>query len=186
MIEHEVAKAYSQALYELAVEEDKVVEYLEKLAEFKDIINDSQELRDFLFNPRIKTEDKKKLLNKIFGGDLPQLLYNFLFLLFDKRREDFFEAIFKEYRKMVNKRKNIMEIEVISAIPLPGEYRNKLKSKLKDLLAYEIILKMREDPDIMGGLILKADDYIIDGSIKNRLSLLTEKIKNIPVSKLGV
>ncbi len=186
MMQYEVAKKYGQALFSLAAEEKNVVSFYEKLAEFWDVINKNEELKDILFHPRVKPEDKKKILQKVFGKELPQTIYNFLFLLIDKRREYFFASILKRYKEMLNEKENIMEIKVISAIPLQEEYRNKLKGKLNDILDYKIILKAEQDPEIIGGLILKAGDYIIDGSIKNKLNSLTEKIKSIPVSKLGV
>jgi len=186
MMQYEVAKKYSQALFELAVEEGKVVYFNKKLAEFWNIIDKNEELKDILYHPRVKPKDKKKILKKVFGEELPQTLYNFLFLLIDKRREHFFASILKKYKEMVNEDENIIEIEVISAIPLQEEYREKLKNKLNDLLDYEIILRTKEDPEIIGGLILRVGDYIIDGSIENELNSINEKIMSIPVSKLGV
>lgn len=186
MIQYQIARKYSQALFSLASEQDKIVPFRDQINEVWNVINNHEDLHDAFFHPRILPADKKKIITRIFGEEMPDTILNFLYLLIDKRREYYLGAIINKFKEMVNEAENIIEVEVISAIPLSDKLKKKLQEKLAGLIDCEIIFTHREEPEIIGGLILKIGDYIIDGSIKNRINALNDKIREIPVSKLGV
>ena len=186
MIQNQIAKKYSQALFSLAEENNEFVKFKEELNEINEAISEHDELRNVFFHPRIEIKEKKKILEKIFSEKFSKDILNFLNLLIDKRRIFYIEAIIEQFNNLVNKREDILEVEVVSAIELEEKLQNKLEGKLEDELNYEVILKNVVDPEILGGLILKIGDKIIDGSIQNELNTLKDKIEKIPVSKLGV
>jgi F-type H+-transporting ATPase subunit delta len=187
MIQNEVAKKYSQALFELGKETDQLIGFKDELAVVVEAIQKDKNLQRIIFHPRVLADDKKEILKNIFKDILSENVFNFLYLLIDKRRENHLELIYRDFVALVNKEENILEVEVISAIPLSRSLKNKLNERLKKNLTNEqIIIKEKIDPDIIGGLVIKVGDYVIDGSIRHSLNSLKEKIMQIPVSELGV
>ena len=186
MIQNEIAKKYSQAIFSLAKEENNLIEYREDLNEVWELINDTKDLKNALFHPRIMPEDKKSILKRVFAEEIYERIFNFLNLLVDKRRFVYIESIVNEFNQLVNKEEDILEVEVTSAIELDEKLKNKLRDKLEQQLDYKIILRHKVDSDIIGGIVLQIGDKIIDGSIQNELYSLRENLEQIPVSKLGV
>ncbi|MFW5856182.1 MAG: F0F1 ATP synthase subunit delta [Bacillota bacterium] len=186
MMQNQVAKKYSQALFNLAEEEGQLLDSLEEINQVWQVFTENDELRDVIFHPRILPGDKKNILKKIFAKELSAHVFNFLKLLVDHRRIFFLKSIVKEYNRLVNQQENILEVKVTSAIELDKDLKDNIRKKLEKELDYKIILEDKVDPDIIGGLILKIGDHIIDGSIQHELNSLHERIKQIPVSKLGV
>ena len=183
---NEVASKYSQALFELGKEHDNLLELKENLTEFWQLAQDNQDLNELLFHQRIMPEDKKRALEKIFVDELNDDILHFLFILIDKRREFFLESILKEFNSLVDDAESILHVEVISAVELESSMLNKLKDKLDSLLDYNIQIENKVDEEIIAGIVLKIEDYIIDGSLRNELNSLKDKLQTIPVSKLGV
>jgi len=96
------------------------------------------------------------------------------------------ESIIKEFNTLVDDAESILHVEVTSAVELNESILAKLKEKLDSLLDYNIQIKNKVDEEIIAGIVLKIEDYIIDGSLLYELNSLKQKIKSIPVSKLGV
>lgn len=186
MIQNEIAKKYSKALFSLAEEKDKFIKFKKDLNSIKEAFTEHKEFKNVLFHPRIKIEEKKRIFDRIFEEEISQEIYNFIQLLIDKRRIFYIKAIINQFNDLVNDREKILEIEVVSAIELEEDMKDRLKDKLEKGMEYEIILNNTVDPEILGGLVLKIGDKIIDGSIQHELNTISEKIEKIPVSKLGV
>jgi len=186
MIQNEIAKKYSKALFSLAEEKDKFIKFNDDLNLVKESFTEHKELKNVLFHPRIKIEEKKKIFNRVFAEEISEEIHNFIQLLIDKRRIFFIKAIINQFNNLVNDREKILEIEVVSAIELEEDMKDRLKEKIEKEMDYEVILNNTVDPEILGGLVLKIGDKIIDGSIQHKLNTLSEKIEKIPVSKLGV
>ncbi|RCW60924.1 MULTISPECIES: ATP synthase F1 subunit delta [Halanaerobium] len=183
---NEVASKYSRALFELGKDHDNLLNLKSDLDEFWQLVLENEDLNELLFHQRIMPEDKKRTLDKIFADELNQDILNFLFILIDKRREFFLESIIKEFNSLVDDAESILHVEVTSAVELKSSILDKLKAKLDSLLDYNIQIENKVDEEIIAGIVLKIEDYIIDGSLRNELSSLKQKLKAIPVSKLGV
>jgi F-type H+-transporting ATPase subunit delta len=183
---NEVASKYSRALFGLGKEHDNLLELKENLNEFWQLVLENEDLNELLFHQRIMPKDKKNTLNQIFAEQMEEDILHFLFILIDKRREFFLESIIKEFNALVDDAESILHVEVTSAVELNDSILDKLKEKLDSLLDYNIQIKNNVDEEIIAGIVLKIEDYIIDGSLRNGLSLLQQKLKAIPVSKLGV
>ncbi|MEJ6951274.1 ATP synthase F1 subunit delta [Natronospora cellulosivora (SeqCode)] len=187
MIENEIAKKYSVALFDLGKENSSLIQYRDELESFVKTLNDNTDLKKFLSHPRVRVEDKKKTVDDIFTKSLSKNISNFIKLLIDRRREMYIDLIYKNFFNLVNKEKDIIEVEVISAIELNKKLKDSLQSKLNKLLdKKEIIIKEKVDPDIIAGMIVKIGDKVIDGSFRNKLDSLKNNIMQIPVSELGV
>ncbi|MCF8008206.1 MAG: ATP synthase F1 subunit delta [Halanaerobiales bacterium] len=186
MKKNEIARQYSKALYEIGIEDDNLYELFKELKEFWQVLVDNQELKNVFFHQRILSEEKKKVFKKIFEGKISKELYKFIMLLIDKRRIYFIELIIKEFKKLVNKHENVITVQITTAIEITEEIREKLKSKLKEHIDKKFEIEERCDPNIVGGMIVKVGDYLIDGSIKSKLESLEDKIKKIPLQEIGV
>ncbi|SJZ48062.1 F0F1 ATP synthase subunit delta [Selenihalanaerobacter shriftii] len=186
MINNQIAKRYSQALFELAVEKSKVKELQDDLIEVLDTIEEHEELNEVIYHPRISREDKKSLLDELFGSKISQTLLNFLKLLIDKRREKTLEAILDQYIELANQENKILEIEVETAVELSDDNSVKLKEKLEELTNTEVILDIKINPELIGGLVLKIGDKVIDGSLHKYLQVMKDNLTKIEVSQLGV
>lgn len=183
---NEVAAKYSQALFKLGRDKDNLLELKEAAAEFWQLVQDNEDLNNLLFHQRIMPEDKKRVINKLFSEELHEDILHFIFVLIEKRREYFLESIIKEFNTLVDQAESILHVEVTSAVELKESQLDKLRSKLDSLLDYNIQIKNKIDEDIIAGLVLKVEDYIIDGSMRSELNSLQHQLKKIPVSKLGV
>ncbi|MFW5986458.1 MAG: ATP synthase F1 subunit delta [Halanaerobiales bacterium] len=179
------AKKYGQALFAVAKENGKIDVFQKELKQILDLIKGNKEFRQVLYHKRILPQEKKKVIKEIFT-DNSRLILNFLFLIIDKHREDYLEGIIDVFNNLVKKEKQLIEVEVISAVEINKEDRKNLHKKLDQMLPGTIKIKNKKDPGIIGGLILKIGDYVIDGSIKNQLNLLQKRIEEIPVKELGV
>ncbi len=186
MIQRELAMKYSKAIFEYGKENDKLTVLKKDLKEVNKIVEESKEFNNLLFSVRILPEDKKNIIDSIFKDKISDYIRNFLKLLIDKRREVFLAQIIKEYNNKVDREMKTINVQVISAIKLSKQSEKELKDKLSSIYDSEIKLELKKDPSILGGMILKIGDQLIDGSIKNHLDGLTEKIEKIPVSELGV
>ena len=183
---NEVAAKYSQALFKLGKDKDNLLELKEALSEFWQLVQDNEDLNNLLFHQRIMPEDKKRVINNLFSEKLHADILHFIFVLIEKRREYFLESIIQEFNTLVDQAESILHVEVTSAVELKESQLDRLKSKLDSLLDYNIQIKNKIDEDIIAGLVLKVEDYIIDGSMRSELNSLQQQLKKIPVSKLGV
>ena len=183
---NEVANRYSRGLFALGKEKGNLLEFKEAIEEFWQILEENEDLKNVVFHQRILPKDKKRVMDKIFVDELNQDVLNFIYILIEKRREYHLESIIDEFKQLVDQAEKILDVEVRSAVELNEQSKNKLQSKLDQILDYNIRIFNIVDQDIIAGLKIKVGDYIIDGSLFNELKLLQQKIESIPVSKLGV
>jgi len=186
MIKNEVAGKYGQAFFELALEKNSLQKFNEELNSVRDFILEHEDFSEVFFHQRISSGEKKKLVKRFFEEHITQEVLNFLFLIIDNNREFFIKDIINDFNKRVNKEEDILEVKVISAVELSEKLTEKLLKKLEKVFNYEIILETEVKPEIIGGIILQAGDYLIDGSLKNGLQSIQKSIEKIPVSELGV
>lgn len=186
MKKNEIARQYSKALYEIGEEKDNLFELYDELKELHQTLNENEELSKALLHQRVLVEEKQKVFKRVFEGKLSDDIYKFMLLLIEKRRIYFLENIVQEFRRLVYKHENIITVEVTTAVEMQEETREKLKAKLNEYVDKKIEMEEYCDPDIIGGMIIKVGDYLIDGSIKSKLESLEEKIKKIPLQEIGV
>ena len=117
MLNLQLARKYSRAIFEIAQEEDKLVEYGKELADVRAGLDSVPEAAAFLSNPQVETKAKKELLAKMFAGELSANVSNFLMLLVDKRRIALLAAIEDEYRGLSNEARGILIADVTTAEP---------------------------------------------------------------------
>jgi len=186
MIASQLALRYAEALYELAAEKQALASVEKDLAGLEENLAAYGDLANLLYHPQVPAEAKKDTVVKVFGPHVSDYVRNFLLVLIDKRREAALPAIIKEYRALANEARNIAEAEVTTAAPLAEEERAALTAKLSAATGKNIVLKTRVDAGIIGGVVVKLGDKLIDGSVVRQLAALRAALLKTEVSKIGV
>jgi F-type H+-transporting ATPase subunit delta len=169
MLENEAAQKYAQALFELGQRDDKLDLFGEQLKAVASTFNSHAELRQLMFHPQVDATVKKETLQKIFQ-DLDKFMLNFLMLLVDRRRITGIGVIWDEFRNLVNEARDIEEAEVTTAVPLTNVAQAQLQEKLAKVTGKNIVLHTKVNPSIVGGVIVRMGDRLIDGSVVRQLA----------------
>jgi len=168
MIKSQVGRRYSEAIFEIAEEKNQVKEIYEMLNSAMVLYRTDKEFKNFILNPLIDNEQKKSVLNEIFGKDNSENL-NILLYILDKGRMNCIKYIVAEYLKIYYRKNRILDVKATFTKELTDEQKKKLIDKLSQKTGKEINLEIKIDKDILGGGIIKIGDKIIDGSIRREL-----------------
>ncbi|QQB74921.1 ATP synthase F1 subunit delta [Fusobacterium canifelinum] len=168
MIKSQVGRRYSKAIFEIAEEKNQVKEIYEMLNSAMVLYRTDKEFKNFILNPLIDNEQKKSVLNEIFGKDNSENL-NILLYILDKGRMNCIKYIVAEYLKIYYRKNRILDVKATFTKELTDEQKKKLIDKLSQKTGKEINLEIKVDKDILGGGIIKIGDKIIDGSIRREL-----------------
>ena len=168
MIKSQVGRRYSKAIFEIAEEKNQVKEIYEMLNSAMVLYRTDKEFKNFILNPLIDNEQKKSVLNEIFGKDNSENL-NILLYILDKGRMNCIKYIVAEYLKIYYRKNRILDVKATFTKELTDEQKKKLIDKLSQKTGKEINLEIKIDKDILGDGIIKIGDKIIDGSIRREL-----------------
>ncbi|MDJ0508336.1 MAG: ATP synthase F1 subunit delta [Crocosphaera sp.] len=166
----EIAEPYAQALMSLAESHDITRSIGEDCRSILELLEDSKELRGFISSPVVKNEDKRAVLNRVLGDDIHHYLRNFIMLLVDKGRVVFLEAICEQYLALLRKVTNTVLAEVTASTELSDKQRSAVIDKIKSLTGAESVeIKTDNDPDLIGGVIIKVGSQVFDASLRGQL-----------------
>ena len=173
-----VARRWAKALMELALEDNGISkeDILDDLKEVAENISASEELSNVIYNPSISTEEKHIVLCKLFQNKVLPIVYNFIFALNLKKRINIIDSIAIEFEKELEALKNIIHINVTSAIEIKDDKKENIKSRISEILDKDVILDWGVDSDIIAGLIFKINETVIDNSVKHKLENLSKQI----------
>ncbi|MBQ2871671.1 ATP synthase F1 subunit delta [bacterium] len=166
-----IAKRYASALSGL---NERTVVFNDLLLTQK-VLDESVDLKNFLESPIFSTADKKEILSKVFTN-LSDKTMNFLYLLVDKNRFSFFDAILQEFRGELDLISNIKRVDVVSAVELNSDEMYRLKDVLQRKLSANVEITYSIDESIVAGLIIKIGDKVIDNSLKTRLATMKKQL----------
>ena len=186
MLNSQLAAKYAEALFELAKENKMIDKIEQELFVIKEAFDNHQDMRELIYHPRVPNEAKKDTIHKVFGAELSTYVKHFVLLLIDKRRETALMGIIRAYVVLANEARNIIEANVITAKLMSDEQRQKLTQKLVKLTGNKVLLQEAVDPGIIGGVIVKIGDKLIDGSVRHQLKSLHNTILKTEVTKIGV
>ena len=168
MIKSQVGRRYSKAIFEIAEEKNQVKEIYEMLNSAMVLYRTDKEFKNFILNPLIDNEQKKSVLNEIFGKDNSETL-NILLYILDKGRMNCIKYIVAEYLKIYYRKNRILDVKATFTKELTDEQKKKLIDKLSQKTGKEINLEIKIDKNILGGGVIRIGDKIIDGSIRREL-----------------
>ncbi|WP_425058646.1 ATP synthase subunit delta [Sporomusa carbonis] len=172
MLTNQLALKYAQAIYEIANEKAMLDTVETQLKLVEATIAGHADLATLMYHPLVPAPAKKETINSVFADDLDGFVKNFLLLLIDKRREPALPAIIREYIRLANEARNIAEAQVFTARELSKDQLDALAAKLSKVTGKNIVLKTVVDGELLGGVIVKIGDKLIDGSVARQLKAL--------------
>jgi len=173
-----VARRYAKALLLIGKEDGKTDTYREELDGFARLIEKEKELEQAICNPLYDGADRKKVLLSILEKlNLSKVMTSFLVLLFDKGRIGFLFNINEFYQKMADELEGIARANLVSATDLSSETVEKIRTTLSKMTGKDIILEVEQDPGLIGGMVTRIGDLVLDGSIKTQLLSMRESLK---------
>lgn len=173
-----LANRYAKALFAVAKEEDAFTEYADALNSLAETIDTVPEVGDALVNPVYPVEVRVKVMEHIIQSmNASPIMSNFLLLVVRKKRAAVLPEIAEAFQALVDERGNICQGTVVSAMELNEGLRQKVQETLEKLTGKTVVLTAMVDPGIVGGIIAKVGDLVLDGSIKTQLTGLKESIK---------
>lgn len=176
-----VSRTYSEALFEVALENDKIDAYCDELKFVADCFKEYPEFYEVYVTPKINKDERKETLNTVFTDKVSKEVLNFVKILLDKKRGEFIFDIAKDFNEMVNAHKGIQDGIVESVIPMTEEELQKLSDKLQGLTGSKVNLTNVVNEDILGGILVRVGDRVIDGTFKNKLNNIRENLSQIIV-----
>lgn len=164
------AKRYAQALLETS--KDNIDEINQNMDEIYNLINENSDFKMFFSHPEVSLKDKKEILEEIFLNKINKNTLNFLNVLLDENRFNIFNTIYDVFKKDTQILKNQQTVTVTSAVDLNEDEKERIKQKLFEKTNKEIILTCETNEDILGGLVIKINDKVIDLSLKTKFDNL--------------
>jgi F-type H+-transporting ATPase subunit delta len=171
----ELAQVYARALFEVAREQGKLDELRDQLAQFADALESDRQLAIFFFSPYFSTAEKEQGLERMLDG-ADESFVNFLRLLIEKHRMPVLFRIRVEYQSLWDDANKVLPVEITSAIELDPATTENLGSTIGERTGRKVTLAARVDPEIIGGIIVRVGNSILDASIRNRLEQLRRHV----------
>jgi len=168
-------RVYARALFDAALEENKLEPVREQLAQFVAAEAEVPELRELLRNPQLDPQARKAALRDLLA-DGEELLRNFLLVLVDKGRTAQLDEIAREFERLVAEHEGIVSAELTTAIELSDEEANDLLRRIEKSTGRKLEATRKVDPDLIGGIVLQIGSFRLDASVRGRLERLRREL----------
>jgi F-type H+-transporting ATPase subunit delta len=171
----EIHTVYARSLFEAAQDADKLEAVRDQLGEIADAIDDDHDLQVFFFSPSLSSEDKKEGLKKaITGAD--DLVENFLELLIENQRMPAIFKIRRELDTLWDKENKLLPVTITSAVELDDKTVKQIGDQIADQTGQKVELTTDVDPDVLGGLVVRVGNTVLDASVRRRLESLRREV----------
>jgi len=171
----EITEVYARSLYAVAEEHDDTDKLRKQLGQFADALNENRDLAIFFFSPYLSTQEKKEGLQRTLDGADPTLI-NFLQLLIEKHRMPVIFRIRRVFDTLWEQDHKILPVHISTAIELDEKVLSKLGDSIAESTGQKVELTSTVDPEIIGGIVLRVGNSILDASIRNRLQTLRKHV----------
>ncbi|MCD6224979.1 MAG: ATP synthase F1 subunit delta [Deltaproteobacteria bacterium] len=173
-----VSRRYAKALLLIGKDDGQAEVYKEELDGFSDLMEREKELEQAICNPLYDVEGRRKVLQAVIEKlNLSKVIRSFLIFLFDKGRIGFLGSVNDFYKKLADELKGIARASLVSATELSGDAIKKIRSTLSKMTGKEVILDVEQDASLIGGVVTRIGDLVLDGSIKTQLLNMRESLK---------
>jgi F-type H+-transporting ATPase subunit delta len=171
----EIARVYARSLFEVAQEQDKLDEVRDQVGQFADALSESRDLQTFFFSPYFSTEEKKTGLDTALEG-ADETFRNFLALLIENHRMPAMFRIRRELDRMWQEVNQLLPVQVTSAVELDDAVTKQIGDEIGKQTGRKVELTTNVDPDVLGGIVLRVGNSILDASIRTRLERLRKQV----------
>ena len=175
----QVETTYGNALFELAIEEGKIDDWYVEVLELTSILKKNKDLIELLNHPQVDKLEKEKIIKNIFEGKISNEILGLIVMIMDKGHISKIVGVFRYFIKLVNEHKNIGVAKVTSATVLTEAQKSKIENRLIETTSYsrmEVTYKV--DESLIGGLVIRIGDRVVDSSIKTKLETLSKTLAN--------
>jgi F-type H+-transporting ATPase subunit delta len=170
------ARRYSVALFETGKEQSKTDSFLEQIKYIAMTLSEYKELMEILTHPNIETKEKKSVIQEIFKDKAEEEIIKLILLLIDHGRIKEIKLVYEEYKSLVYRFKGIKIAHVTTAVSMTGEEISALKDKLSKKYNSKIEIENFIDTSVIGGVYLKVEDEVVDGTVKGSLEQMRKEI----------
>ncbi|MBN1907034.1 MAG: ATP synthase F1 subunit delta [Deltaproteobacteria bacterium] len=173
-----ISKRYAKALFILGQEDGSFITYGKELEEFRNFYTENPDFRNALSNTVYKLEERRNVLNYVLNkSGFCGIVKNFFHLLLEKNRINIIKEITEKYAAFTDEAMEITNAEIITARPLRYDTLQKVINSLKEMTSKDIRSKVIEEPGLIGGIVVKIGDIVMDGSVKAQFKGLKESFK---------
>ena len=172
------SKRYTQAVFEIAKEQDRLEEWRDDLEKIAELMGEA-EILSFLSNPKVPSGNKVELVRETLKNDISPLAANLLYLLILKGKSGNAKQITSEYEHLVDAYHGIKHAEIITAVSVDESTKKMLTERLEAMIGKKVSISAKVDPAVLGGFVARIEDRLIDFSLRNKLKLLKKELVEI-------
>ena len=171
----EIAEVYARSLCEVAQEHDALDRIHDELGQFADAMNETGDLRVFLFSPYFSSQEKKDGIAKIVDG-ADENFVRFLELLAERHRMPVIFRIRRRFDELWREENKLLPVTVTSAVDLDAELVEGIGKRIEEQTGRQVELSSRVNPEVLGGIVLQVGNMVLDASVRNRLDQLRKTV----------
>jgi F-type H+-transporting ATPase subunit delta len=171
----EIAQVYARALFEVAKEHDILDEIHDDLGAFTKALEENRELAVFFFSPYFSSEEKKNGLERAVTGADP-IFMNFLETLLERHRMPVIFRMRARFEQLWDEEKKLLPVEITSSVQLDKAIVQSIGERIGEQTGQKVELSSKVDPEILGGLVVRVGNFVLDASIRNRLNQLRKQV----------
>lgn len=171
----ELARVYARALFEVALQQGKLDLIREQLGQFAEALSANRDLAVFFFSPYFSTQEKEEALGRMLDGADPSF-ENFLRVLIENHRMPVIYRAQREFDRLWEQQNKLLPVEITSAIELDDKTTRSVADRIGEQTGRKVQLTTHVEPDIIGGIVLRVGNSILDASIRNRLEQLRRQV----------
>jgi F-type H+-transporting ATPase subunit delta len=173
----EIAEVYSRALFEVAKENDVLDRIRDELNEFTDALEDedNRELRLFFYSPYFSSEEKAQAVEKVVS-DADERFVNFLKLLAERHRLPVLPRVRRRFRLLWAEENRLLPVNVTAAVELDDELVKGIGERIEEQTGRKVELASNVDPEVLGGLVVRVGNMVLDASVRNRLEQIRKQV----------
>jgi F-type H+-transporting ATPase subunit delta len=171
----EIAEVYARALFEAAKEAGSLDRVHDELGQFADALSDDRNLQMFLFSPYFSSEEKKEGIGRIVS-DADERTVNFLELLAERHRMPAIFRVRRDLDSLWAEENKLLPVSVTSAVELDDELVSDIGKRIEEQAGRRVELSSSVDPDLLGGLVVRVGNMVLDASLRNRLERLRKQV----------
>ena len=177
-----ISKTYGDALFELAIEEDKIDALLGEIEQLRHVLSENEDFGRLMNHPKVIKEEKIQVARNVFEGRMSDELLGFLVIIISKDRYRDIDAILDYFSAEVKKYKGIGVATVTTAVPLREEQCRKIEQKLLDTTSYTTMeMNYTLDKSLIGGMVIRIGDRVVDSSINTKLNELQKELLKVQI-----
>jgi F-type H+-transporting ATPase subunit delta len=171
----EIAAVYARSLFEVAKEQGKLDAVREQLGEFADAMEADHELQVFFFSPYFSTQEKQDGLDRAVSG-ADETIINFIKLLIENHRMPVIFRVRRGYDELWEQENKLLPVQVTSAVELDKATVKQIGDRIAEQTGQKVDLSASVEPDILGGIIVRVGNQVLDASVRNRLEQLRKQV----------